>query len=47
MESPRAVENRHYCELLFDSRFDWDRTFAQLGGMWSGEYGPWLARVFA
>ncbi len=47
MESPRVVENRHYCELLFDSRFDWDRTFAQLGGMWSGEYGPWLARVFA
>lgn len=47
MESPRAVENRHYCELLFDSRFDWDRTFAQLGGMWSGEYGPWLAQVFA
>lgn len=47
MESPRDVKNRHYCELLFDSRFDWDRTFAQLGGMWSGEYGPWLAQVFA
>ncbi|HIS39387.1 MAG TPA: (Fe-S)-binding protein [Candidatus Aphodovivens avistercoris] len=47
MEAPRAVTNKHYCELLFDSQFDWDKTFAQLGGMWSGEYGPWLAQVFA
>ena len=47
MESPRNVANKHYCELLFDSQFDWDKTFAQLGGMWSGEYGPWLAQVFA
>ena len=47
MESPRNVTNKHYCELLFDSQFDWDKTFAQLGGMWSGEYGPWLAQVFA
>ena len=47
MQAPRAVSNKHYCELLFDSQFDWDKTFAQLGGMWSGEYGPWLAQVFA
>lgn len=47
MEAPRNVTNKHYCELLFDSQFDWDKTFAQLGGMWSGEYGPWLAQVFA
>lgn len=47
MQAPRAVSNKHYCELLFDSQFDWDKTFAQLGGMWSGVYGPWLAQVFA
>lgn len=43
----RDVENKHYAELLFESQFDWPTTFAQLGGMWSGEYGPWLAEVFA
>ena len=47
MESGRPVENKHYAELLFESQFDWDTTFAQLSGMWSGEYGPWLANVFA
>ena len=47
MESPRDVTNKHYCELLFDSQFDWDKTFAQLGSMWTGEYGPWLAQVFS
>lgn len=38
---------KNYLELLFDVEFDWPTTFAQLGGMWSGEYGPWLASVFA
>lgn len=47
MQQPRDVVNKHYAELLFASQFDWDKTFAQLGGMWSGEYGPWLAQVFA
>lgn len=47
MQQPRDVVNKHYTELLFASQFDWDKTFAQLGGMWSGEYGPWLAQVFA
>lgn len=47
MQQPRDVVNKHYTELLFTSQFDWDKTFAQLGGMWSGEYGPWLAQVFA
>lgn len=47
MQSPRPVTNKHYTELMFDSSFDWDKTFAQLGSMWSGEYGPWLAQVFA
>ncbi|WP_165049850.1 (Fe-S)-binding protein [Adlercreutzia sp. ZJ305] len=44
---PRDVANKHYAELLFESQLDWDAVFAQLGGMWSGEYGPWLAQVFA
>ena len=47
MQQPREISNKHYTELLFDSQFDWGTTFAQLGGMWSGEYGPWLAQVFA
>lgn len=47
MEAPRNVTNKHYAELLFENQFDWDKTFAQLGGMWSGEYGAWLAQVFA
>lgn len=47
MQEPRPVSNKHYTELMFDSQFDWGKTFAQLGGMWSGEYGPWLAQVFA
>lgn len=47
MESPRDVANKHYIELLFENQFDWDLVFAQLNGMWSGEYGAWLAQVFA
>ena len=47
MNAPRDISNKHYTELLFDSQFDWSTTFYQLGSMWSGEYGPWLASVFA
>ena len=47
MEEPRDVVNKHYTELLFDSQFDWDTVFGQLNSMWYGEYGPWLASVFA
>ena len=47
MGTPRDVVNKHYTELLFEHQFDWERVFAQLGGMWSGEYGAWLAQVFA
>jgi Fe-S oxidoreductase len=47
MGNPRTVVNKHYTELLFEHQFDWERVFAQLGGMWSGEYGAWLAQVFA
>ncbi len=47
MNAPRDVENKHYAELMFESQFDWDKVFAQLNGMWYGEYGPWLAQVFA
>ena len=47
MQMPRDINNKHYAELLFDNQIDWYKNFAQLGGMWSGEYGPWLAQVFA
>ena len=47
MQNPRPVTNKHYTELLFESQFDWTTTFSQLGSMWTGEYGPWLAQVFA
>ena len=47
MNAPRDIQNKHYTELLFDSEFDWDTTFEQLTSMWSGEYGNWLAEVFA
>ena len=47
MGAPRDISNKHYTELLFDSQFDWGTVFYQLGSMWSGEYGPWLAEVFA
>ena len=38
---------KNYLELLFNADFDWNTTFAQLGGMWSGEYGAWLSQTFA
>lgn len=47
MGNPRNLVNKHYAELLFENQFDWNVVFAQLGGMWSGEYGTWLAEVFA
>ncbi len=47
MDTPRDIVNKHYTELLFENQFDWDTTFQQLGSMWYGEYGPWLAQVFA
>ena len=47
MNAPRDIVNKHYTELLFENQIDWDVAFAQLGSMWSGEYGGWLAEVFA
>jgi len=47
MDAPRNVHNKHYTELMFENQFDWDTVFAQLNGMWYGEYGAWLAQVFA
>lgn len=37
-----ARVHANYLELVFKNRFDWDTVFAQLEGMWSGEYGPWV-----
>ncbi len=47
MSAPRDIVNKHYTELLFESQFDWDMVFYQLNSMWYGEYGAWLAEVFA
>jgi fumarate reductase (CoM/CoB) subunit B len=47
MSEPHDITVKNYLELIFDSQFDWDTVFAQLNGMWYGEYGPWLAQVFA
>lgn len=47
MANPRNIVNKHYTELLFENQIDWDLAFAQLNSMWSGEYGAWLASVFA
>lgn len=47
MGAPRDVQNKHYAELMFQNQFDWPKVFAQLQGMYEGEYGPWLNQVFA
>lgn len=47
MGAPRDVQNKHYAELMFRNQFDWPKVFAQLQGMYEGEYGPWLNQVFA
>lgn len=47
MANPRDISNKNYLELIFENQFDWDNASAQLNSMWTGEYGPWLAQVFA
>lgn len=42
----RGIDSHHYLELLFGQPIDWTTVFAQLEGMWSGEYGPWLTATF-
>jgi Fe-S oxidoreductase len=37
-----SLATKHYLELLFGQPIDWDTVFAQLQGMWSGEYGAWV-----
>lgn len=40
------IQSLNYLEIIFGQRIDWDRVFAELNGMWSGEYGPWLNATF-
>ncbi len=47
LQNPRNITNKHYTELMFENQFDWNTTFSQLSSMWYGEYGSWLAQVFA
>lgn len=42
----RGMDCRHYLEMLFGVEIDWGLVFANLGGMWTGEYGPWLQQTF-
>ncbi|MDO4503494.1 MAG: (Fe-S)-binding protein, partial [Coriobacteriia bacterium] len=45
MESDRDLENKHYTELMFQNKLDWDQVIANLTGMWSGQYAAWLQSV--
>ncbi len=47
MQTGQDVEVKNYLELAFENEFDWPKNFAQLNGMWTGEYGAWLGQVFA
>lgn len=40
------IESLNYLEALFGERIDWERVFAELNAMWTGEYGPWLNATF-
>lgn len=42
----KGIEVLHYLEVLLGLRIDWAHVFNQLEGMWSGQYGPWLAETF-
>ncbi len=42
----KGMDSKHYLEVLFGVQIDWAQVFDQLGGMWTGEYGPWLAATF-
>jgi hypothetical protein len=44
LAQPALVTSCHYLELFFDTPIDWDTVFAQLEGMWSGEYAPWVCQ---
>lgn len=41
------MSSRHYLELVFSHETDWQRIFAQLEAMWTGEYGPWMVQTFS
>ena len=47
LSNPRDLENKNYTELMFESQVDWGTVFKQLEGMWTGEYGPWVASVLS
>ncbi|MDR1016742.1 MAG: (Fe-S)-binding protein [Coriobacteriales bacterium] len=39
----KRVQCKHYLEVFCRQRVDWDKVFAQLGGMWTGQYAAWVA----
>lgn len=47
LEHPEIeLDSYNYLEVLFGEKIDWQRVFAELNGMWTGEYGPWLNATF-
>lgn len=42
----RGMDSKNYLEVLFGEEIDWPLVFAQLGGMWTGEYAQWLNATF-
>lgn len=40
-----GIVPKNYLELLFAEGFDWGTVFSRLNGMWTGEYGAWLAQT--
>ena len=41
-----TIESLNYLEILFGVRIDWDKVFAELNDMWTGQWGPWLNATF-
>lgn len=44
--SKEAPQTYNYLELMFSNGFEWDKVFANLEGMWTGEYGAWAYQQF-
>ncbi len=41
------IEAKNYLELYYDCHFDWSQVFANLQGMYTGEYAQWVMQVLS
>ncbi len=41
------IEAKNYLELYYDCHFDWPQVFANLQGMYTGEYAQWVVQVLS